>query len=390
MKLRLVHVVATPFPANQGTAAAARELINALSKRGHEIHVVTYYQGQDGELPGVYMHRIPRLGRSDESFVGFTKKRPLLDIALAFKTLQVVRKVRPHVIHAHHHEGVLAAFPSRFITGIPVLYHCVASMEEELPLFIRPKSIMQRLGGLLDVFIPDLADCCGVASPDLVNSICRNGSFHKQVFDLPTIVDVSTFAKGDGIKFRRNSGMINDPMVLYTGVINEFQGIDNLLRAMTVVADRMPSAKLVVAASLSNEIQVAKYETLANELGLKNNVVFLKGFPFNELPHLLAAADVTVMPREKCAGFPIKLLNYMAAGKPIVAMRGTAKILREGKNGLVADTWEELGEKIVMLLRNKELSKGLGEAGRSELGWFAPDAVVEKTEQIYLSLIRNS
>jgi glycosyltransferase involved in cell wall biosynthesis len=96
------------------------------------------------------------------------------------------------------------------------------------------------------------------------------------------------------------------------------------------------------------------------------------------------------MPREKCAGFPIKLLNYMAAGKPIVAMRGTAKILREGKNGLVADTWEELGEKIVMLLRNKELSKGLGEAGRSELGWFAPDAVVEKTEQIYLSLIRNS
>src|SRR5882724_11639544 len=184
MKLKILHVVATPFPANQGTAAAARELINALSKREHEIHVVTYYQGQDAELPGIHIHRIPRLGKSDEYFVGFTKKRPLLDLALAFKTLQVVRKVRPHVIHAHHHEGVLAAFPSNLINGIPLLYHCVASMEEELPLFVRPRFLTQKLGKWLDVFIPNLADCCGVASPDLINSISRNGSFPKQIFDI--------------------------------------------------------------------------------------------------------------------------------------------------------------------------------------------------------------
>lgn len=378
-------MVATPFPANQGTAAAIREVINALVKREHEIHVVTYYQGRAAELPGVHIHRIPRIGRLDESFVGFTKKRPLLDLALAFKTLQVVREVRPQVIHAHHHEGVLAAFPSRLITGIPVVYHCVASMEEELPLYIRPRFLVQKLGRLLDVFIPNLADCCGVASPDLVDTIRRNGSSRKQIFDLPTIVDTSIFTGGNGKKLRDRYGMTNDPIVLYTGTIDEFQGIDNLLKSMIIVVRKLPSTKLVMAICVSNRNQIKKYKTLAEELGLKNNVMFLENSPFNELPHLLAAADVTVMPRESCAGFPVKLLNYMAAGKPIAAMRGTAKILEEGENGLIADTWEELGEKILVLLKNKDLSQRLGKAGKLKLDKFAPDEVAKKVEQIYIS-----
>src|ERR1700737_2599444 len=126
MKLKILHVVATPFPANQGTAGAIRELINALFEKRHEIHVVTYYQGEDTHIPDVCVHRIPSLGgRRDESFVGFTKKRPLLDLALAFKTLEVALKVRPHIIHAHHHEGAMTAFLSRIITKIPLVYHCV-------------------------------------------------------------------------------------------------------------------------------------------------------------------------------------------------------------------------------------------------------------------------
>ena len=120
-----------------------------------------------------------------------------------------------------------------------------------------------------------------------------------------------------------------------------------------------------------------------------NNIVFLESFSFHELTHLIAAADVMVIPRGKCAGFPMKLLNYMAAEKPIVAMRGSAKILEDGKNGLVADTWEELGEKTLILLRNKELSKRLGEAGRLELGKFAPDVIAGRMEQIYMSLLKK-
>ncbi len=389
MKLKLVHVVAMPFPANQGTAATIRELIYALYKRGHEIHVVTYYEGQDIALPEIQVHRNPRfVKRSDRLFVGFDKTRPFSDLILMFKALQVVLKVRPDIIHAHHHEGAVAAFPYRLITRIPMVYHCMASMEEELPLYIKPKFITSKLGRFLDGFIPRLSNYSVAVSEDLADNIRKSG--FPKVSYLPMIVDTSTIIGGNGTKFRERYNLNGNPVVLYTGVVDEFQGIDNLLKSMTIVAREMPSAKLILAASIPNEIQFNKHVALAQELGLMNSIVFLESFPFHELIHLIAASDVTAIPRGECAGFPMKLLNYMAAGKPVAAMRGSAKILEDGKNGLVADTWEELGEKILLLLKNKELSRKLGEAGRLELAKFAPDVVAEKMEQIYMSLLKHN
>jgi len=389
MKLKLVHVVAMPFPANQGTAATIRELIYALYKRGHEIHVVTYYEGQDIPLPEIQVYRIPRfVKRRDRPFVGFDKTRPFSDLILMFKALQVVLKVRPHIIHAHHHEGAFAAFLSRLITRTPMVYHCMASMEEELPLYIKPKFITSKLGRFLDGFIPKLSNYSVAVSEDLADNIRKSG-FPKASY-LPMIVDTSTIIGGNGTKFRERYNLNGNPVVLYTGVIDEFQGIDNLLKSMTIITKEMPSTKLILAASIPNEIQFNKHVALVQELGLRNNIVFLESFPFHELIHLIAASHVTVIPRGECAGFPMKLLNYMAAGKPVVAMRGSAKILEDGENGLVADTWEELGEKILILLKNKELSRKLGEAGRLELDKFAPDVVAEKMEQIYISLLKHN
>src|SRR3972149_8719838 len=272
MKLKLVHVVAMPFPANQGTAATIRELINALYKRGHEIHVVTYYQGQDIPLPEIQVHRIPRLlKRHDELFVGFKKRRPISDFVLAFKALQVVLKVRPHIIHAHHHEGAFTAFLSRLITRTPMVYHCMASMEEELPLYIGPKFITSRLGRFLDSFIPRLSNYSVAVSKELADNIRRSG-FQKASY-LPMIVDTSTIIGGSGAKFRERYDMNNNPIVLYTGVIDEFQGIDNLIKSMTIVARDMPFTKLVLAASIPNEIQFKKHVDLAQQLGLRNNMV---------------------------------------------------------------------------------------------------------------------
>ena len=60
------------------------------------------------------------------------------------------------------------------------------------------------------------------------------------------------------------------------------------------------------------------------ELALDGHVTIIPNRSFEEIPHFLAAADVTVVPRPHCPGFPVKLLNYMAAGKPIVVFAGSA------------------------------------------------------------------
>ena len=65
-----------------------------------------------------------------------------------------------------------------------------------------------------------------------------------------------------------------------------------------------------------------------------------------------------------CFGFPIKLLNYMAAGKAVVAARGAAKGLRHLENGYVAEDDEALMAGVTYLLGRPEVAARLGAAAR--------------------------
>ena len=382
-KLKLLHVVASPFPANQGTAAATCELISALSKRGHEIHVVTYYQGQDTELPNVKIHRIPKLGDPNKIFVGFNMLRPVLDFILIFKILQVALKIKPHIIHSHHHEGILATSLTRLIVKIPTIYHCQASMEQELPLYLSPKYLFRKLGRFLDLIAPRISDFNVAVSKDLANEIKSNSIECKYI---PIIVDYKMFLNANRFYDMGKYNLADKKIVLYTGVVDQFQGIDNLLKAMKIVKASVPGSMLVIATPISNRDQVELHRVHIERLGISDSVLFIENLPFKELPGLLSKADVAVIPREHCPGFPIKLLNYIASNKPVVAMKGSAKVLEDEVNGLVAENFEEFGEKIIKLLTDPELGNKFACKAKNILKDFTPDSVSMKMEDVYSEL----
>ena len=106
-----------------------------------------------------------------------------------------------------------------------------------------------------------------------------------------------------------------------------------------------------------------------------------------QLEHVrLFHADVAVCPRTVCLGFPIKLLNYMAAGKAIVASAGSACGLRHLETGwLVADgDAEGFAAAILALLDDPALAHRLGERARhtaqTEHTW---DRAASAIEEIY-------
>jgi hypothetical protein len=105
------------------------------------------------------------------------------------------------------------------------------------------------------------------------------------------------------------------------------------------------------------------HRDLAARLGITENIIWIMDGRLEGLPHCLASADIAVLPRPACPGHPVKLLNYMAAGKGIVAFKGSAKGLRHMYNGfLVKDhDWQGLGEGILTLLKEPQLAKQLGE-----------------------------
>ena len=97
-------------------------------------------------------------------------------------------------------------------------------------------------------------------------------------------------------------------------------------------------------------------------------------------------ADVTVVPRPECPGHPVKLLNYMLAGKPTVSFAGGAKGVRHLHDAFIVPNHdcEALGRGIITLLKDHKFASELGANARvtvlSDFDW---RQICRKIERIY-------
>lgn len=387
-------VAACPFPANHGTPGLIREMALSLAERGHEIHVVTYPMGQPLGTNGLRVHRAVPWFPSKKITVGPTAYRPLLDLALAVKLHEVVRRYGIAIIHAHNYEGALAGYVAKKTTRRPLLYHAVNTMSDELPSygFIRPQFLAVGLARLLDAVVPRMADHIIAVSSELREFLLRRGLDPRAVSFIPAGIDPRMFENKDRERMRDRYGIGERPLVVYTGTLDRFQRIDLLLRAMRLVLDRLPQTVLLIATNIVKPSDQSALEDLAGQLGIRSSVMFSGERPLEEMPCFVASADVVVLPRPSCPGFPVKLLNYMAASKPIVCYAGSAKGLRNESEALLVEDndWEGFGRAILRLLEDRDLAARLGAQARHAMASAFDWAVLaERIEAVYETLLHS-
>jgi len=107
---------------------------------------------------------------------------------------------------------------------------------------------------------------------------------------------------------------------------------------------------------------------------------------FGELPQRLAGSEIAVLPRTSCPGIPQKLLNYMAAGKAIVASAGSAKVLEHERTGLVVANGDVSGfaGAMLRLAGDPRLGEELGRSARETVAKeFSWERAAEKMEAVY-------
>ena len=104
----------------------------------------------------------------------------------------------------------------------------------------------------------------------------------------------------------------------------------------------------------------------AERFGVRDHVVVTEPQPLGEAPHFLAACDVGVVPRPHSPGFPIKILNILAAARPCVLFASSSGGLTHAENAYLVsrDTSAALAEGLLNVLRNPDLRVRLGEQGR--------------------------
>jgi glycosyltransferase involved in cell wall biosynthesis len=105
---------------------------------------------------------------------------------------------------------------------------------------------------------------------------------------------------------------------------------------------------------------------MARELGLSKHVRFLG--EFHDVPALLKRSDICVLTPSANEGLSNSILEYMAAGKPVVATDcgGNRELVAEGENGFVipvGDT-DALADRLTRLWHDRTLCNRMGEVGR--------------------------
>lgn len=387
--VRVVMVAACPFPANHGTPGAIRELSLHLARLGHEVHVVTYPEYEQLPVDGITIHRVrPPFVTPGKIQIGPSYKRLVYDFFMISQLVRVIKSNDIEIIHAHNYEGAMIGAVAKWITRKPMVYTGINSMSDELPSyrFIRPRWLAYSFGKILDFIVPRAGNVLMVLSDELKQFLQGLGIPSERIVVIPPGVDVEMFSNGDGGRIRDKHQLGMMPTVVYTGALEGFQRLDLLLKAMQSVVAKIPQAKLIIVGNIENREALDIYKKMAKDFGIETNVLFIESVPLDELQDYLAAADIAVVPRPYCPGYPIKLLNYMAAGKAIVAFEGSAKALCHGYNGYVAkgEDFADLAAGIVLLLRDSELRVTLGTRARAGIfGVYDWETLAKGTALVY-------
>jgi len=385
-RFQIAMIAACPFPAGRGTPVRVLRLTEALARRGHAVHVVTYHLGDGAPDAAIRVHRIGRVPTYRRYEPGPTwQKLLLLDPLLARRTVALLRSQPIDVIHAHHAEGLLVALMAGARGRLPIVYDVHTILESELPQY--PLGIgsraLARVGRALDRRLPRYADAVLAAHDDIRQRLIaadpaladRIAVGTSGVELEPFAIDLSPRAEG------RPAGRT----LVYAGNLAPYQGIELMLQAFAQLLKRQNDVRLRIVANSP----FTPYAPLASDLGIERSIDLVPA-PFEDVPRHLSDAAVALNPRVGGDGVPQKLLNYMAAGTPIVSFRSSAKHLSHGELGWVVEDGDvtAFADGIERLLADSALAARLGANARSyaraTLTW---ERTAEQAEAVYRRLV---
>lgn len=387
-------VAACPFPANRGTPSRILRMAESLSSRGHQVHIVSYHLG-DSRIDvdkDLNVHKIKPFFNYNKMEPGPSFKKPLLDLLLAIKIVRVCKKYKIDIIHAHHIEGLVSSIIPSKILRIPLIYDAHVHVTNELEMLgiVSNKSLIRDIVLFFEKLFINKADSIVAVSKELGNILSSFGYPQDKIWIIPTGTNLEYFKNKTNSEnktiIKKSLGLSEEePIIMYTGTITPYQGLEYLISSMEILLKKVPSVKLIIV----GDGHIDKYRELCNEKNISDSVIFTGEKPFKEIPSLLSIADVAVSPRTEASGIPQKLTNYMAAGIPIVAFKGSAKILEHGETGYIAENEDINGfaEGMLELIEDSNLHEYLANNAAEEVEKFTWPILAKKCEKFYIHVL---
>jgi glycosyltransferase involved in cell wall biosynthesis len=386
--MRILMIAPQPFFEPRGTPFSEYHRIRALADLGHTVDLVTYPFGQNVSLPGLRVFRCPRPPFIRRVRIGPSFAKIPLDLALTGTAIRLALRERYDAVHSHEEGAAIGAVLAAW-KRIPHLYDMHSSLPQQLSnfdfshsrvlrwIFARVEKAVVRRSRVVIVICPHLQEELRRIEPNAASVLIENA---------PGSGDAPV--PGAGSAIRRQLGLAGDtPIVLYTGTFEVYQGLDLLFAAARRVRDRVPSVRLVLAGGRPEQVAVARRQ--ADAAGLGTGVLFVGERPASEIPLFLDAADVLVSPRTTGTNTPLKIYQYLRAGKPIVATRllTHTQVLDDRVAILSEPTPQGLADGILLAIEDPAHARRLGEQAKAlAMTKYSYEAYLERTRQACAAL----
>jgi N-acetyl-alpha-D-glucosaminyl L-malate synthase BshA len=363
-----------------GSGVVASEIAMALARRGHRVHVFS------DDVPGRLDQRQQNLSFHPVEVRAYPQiKHPPYTLALTSKLVEVARRERLDLIHAHY--AVPHAASAYLARQILVAEAAGAGSAATPKIVTTLHGTDITLVGSDDSFLP-LTRFSIVASDAVTvpSAWLREATFatlgvpRTTTIDvIPNFVDTGRFAPGLG------SARAPGPRVIvHVSNFRPVKRVDDVIRVFAAVRAASP-ARSVLLRLVGDGPERPRITALVHALGLEDDVQFLGERV--DLPEVLCDADLFLLPSET-ESFGLAALEAMACGVPVVAsaVGGLPEVILDGVTGLLRPVGDVAGmaDAVLALLADAARAAQMGAAARKRAETaFAPAPAIHRYVEVY-------
>jgi N-acetyl-alpha-D-glucosaminyl L-malate synthase BshA len=366
------------YPTFGGSGVVATELGIALSKRGHEIHFITYKQPVRLDLLGssIYFHEVN------------VPEYPLFhyqpyELALSSKLVDTVKLHGIEVLHVHYAiPHAYAAYMAKQMLAVEGINTPIVTTLHGTDITLVGSHPFYKSAVTFSI---NASDVVTSVSESLKKDTLRLFNITNEINVIPNFIDVEKYENSKLDECQRHLlASTSERIITHVSNFRKVKRIDDVIQVFYRIQKNIAS-KLVMVGD-GPELEPA--EQLVRKLGIEENVIFLG--KSNEVDKILCFSDLFLLPSET-ESFGLAALEAMASGVPVISSNtgGIPEVNIEGVSGYLADVGdvEKMAFKAIEILQDESVLGNFKNNAKKVAKQFDIEAIVSKYELLYFKTI---
>jgi glycosyltransferase involved in cell wall biosynthesis len=275
------------------------------------------------------------------------------------------RRFKPDVIYERYNLNLLAGIFLAKLTRTPLLLEVNAPLAQERARF--DGIGFNALATRLESWVWRQADHVLPVSAVLAAHLAEAGVDPQRITVIPNAIDTDVYDGIDAEAAKRALGLSGKIVLGFSGFMREWHGLDALMDVLSQ-PDLPPELHVLF---VGDGPARAGMEQKAAALGIADRMTFTGVVPRDRIAQYIAAFDIALQPQAVGYASPLKLFEYMAAGKAIVApsQPNIRELLAAEESALLFDPDQKdaMLATLLRLVRDARLRRRLGQAARQQI-----------------------